>query len=218
MLPELSILISGLIERIDRALPLYYKLLGQTRGLSAEVLILMDNRLAMPLKAKRNQLLAASRGRFIACVDDDDDVSDDYAISILDAIAAHPETDIICFQQSSSLGDGLPPFIVSTSLAFENEQCSKDDAGHWLNINRKPWHWCAWRGDLARQTAFIGSPLEDWLWVQAVLKRCSTETIIPKVLHFYRFDKQSSVALNNDPDQTCARPRFCIRPNTTCPQ
>jgi hypothetical protein len=209
--PIISVLISGLIERIDRILPLYYELLRQARGQKAEVLVLVDNRVAMPLEAKRNRLLAASKGRFVAFVDDDDWVAEDYVSAIIDMARQQPEADVICFQQSSSLGDGLPPFLVTPGLAYENEPCRQEN-GRWVDLRRKPWHWCAWKGELARTVAFECGPDEDWVWVQSLLPFCTREARIERVLHYYRFYRHSSAALNTDLDRAAGRSRFTIQP------
>jgi hypothetical protein len=213
---ELSILISGLIERLDRSLPLYYKLLAQSKNQPVEVLLLMDNRLAMPLDAKRNQLLKSSQGRFVGFIEDDDDVSDDYVASLLAAARETPEVDVLCFQQSCSLVEGEAPFKISTSLGYENEPCHKDSSGAWADIRRKPWHWCLWKGSAARQTPFVASPSEDWLWVQEMLKQCSTEALIEKVLYFYRNDPRVSIQgqeyAKGDPDRRADQPRFRLVP------
>ena len=210
---KLSILISGLVERAGQWLPLYYRLLRQAQGLPVEVLLLADNRKAMPLPDKRNRLLAASTGDFVTFIDDDDDITLDYVSSILAAIEANPDTHVICFEQSSYLDDGLNRFTVRTSLAYENEAVSKDAEGRWVDIKRKPWHWCVWRGDWGREATFVSSTAEDWLWVEAIMKKCTKEVIIPRVLHLYNFEHKGSVAVNGDPDLTSALPRYIIKPN-----
>lgn len=182
---ELSVLIPSIAARTKQAAALVDKLTAQATGKPAEVIMLTDNR-TVPLHVKRTTLLGLSTGRFVAHLDDDDDVSDDYVDAILEAATRSP--DVICFDQLADLGDGMP-FRVATSLFFENQEPTFID-GRRVDIRRKPWHWCAWSGALARATPFTSSQYgEDWMWLHEMLRKCRTESRIPKVLHLYRFTK-----------------------------
>lgn len=50
-----------------------------------------------PVGVKRNELLAAARGRYVAFIDDDDQVARDYMTEILAALARQPEVDCVVF-------------------------------------------------------------------------------------------------------------------------
>lgn len=94
----LSILIPTLEERRAVFAPLYAELRAQIAAAqlehAVEVLELCDARQA-PLGAKRNQLIAAARGEFIAFVDDDDKVAENYVALICAALKAEPQTDCV---------------------------------------------------------------------------------------------------------------------------
>jgi hypothetical protein len=47
--------------------------------------------------------------------------------------------------------------------------------------------------------AFRSGPEEDWDWVQRLLPLCSSDAFIPLVLHYYRYFRQSSAALERRP-------------------
>lgn len=188
---EFSILIPSIPERTAKAAALFNKLVAQADKKPVEVLMLTDNR-SLPLSKKRNALLSLSAGRFIAHLDDDDDVSDDYVDSILAEIVRSPNINVICFDQIADLGDGKP-YRVSTSLAHENQDSYLLPDGSRGDIVRKPWIWCAWNGSLARQTVFTSSSYgEDWVWLQDMLKKSRTEIRIPRVLHYYFWSKDTT--------------------------
>ncbi len=92
--PLLSILTPSLPERIDTHLkPLCAKLRAQIERDSlpgqVEHLVFLDNR-ARNVGQKRTTMLAMARGRYLAFVDDDDDVSSDYVKSLVAAISSFP--------------------------------------------------------------------------------------------------------------------------------
>ena len=188
---ELSVLIPSIADRAQKAAGLFQKVAEQAKDKPVEVLMLSDNR-KLELNVKRNNLMRLSTGNFIAHLDDDDDVSPDYIDAILGGIAQNPATDVISFDQISDLGDKMP-FRVSTSLLFENQDAYNKPDGSRGDITRKPWHWCAWKGSLARTVPFPTSAYgEDWSWLREMLKGCYTEVKIPKVLHYYFWTKTAS--------------------------
>jgi hypothetical protein len=74
---QLSILTPAVPSRIFQLQKLCFELEGQIKGLPVEHLALLDNK-RRTVGEKRDALLRAARGRYVAFVDDDDDVSDDY--------------------------------------------------------------------------------------------------------------------------------------------
>jgi hypothetical protein len=197
----LSILIPSIPERLALLTPLVEKLSRQIADKPVELLVMMDNR-KHPLGSKRNLMMSNCKGDFLAHLDDDDDISDDYVDSILSALQAHPDTDVLTFNSQSDLGDGFL-FTVRTGLKFENEQTNitkrKQDDGTEIDvredIKRKPWHWCVWRASVARAGIFPVKFLgEDWHWIQQVTPLCQRETHIDKVLHYYFYRKTVSLS------------------------
>jgi len=197
---KFSILIPAIPERIDLLTRLLAKLNPQTEKQPVEVIVLMDNK-KRPLGDKRNLMMRECQGKFLAHLDDDDSISDDYVSSILTTLDDNPETDVVCFQQRADLGDKMP-YTVHTSLAFENEDSNiakKKVNGKTVeyrpDIKRKPWHWCVWRTEIARKGVFpCEFYAEDWLWLQQVIPLCQTEVQIKKILHYYYYNKQVSLS------------------------
>lgn len=101
--PVLSILCASLPQRLDLLASGPFRQAQaevERAGLipEAEVLALVDN-WRMPLGEKWNRLIAASSGRFVAIVDDDDHLAQGYVRTILAAAKAHPEVDMIAFDE-----------------------------------------------------------------------------------------------------------------------
>jgi glycosyltransferase involved in cell wall biosynthesis len=93
-----SILIATLVERQTQFQRLCGKLsrqVGDNRlEKQIEVLHLVD-RGEQSIGAKRNALIERARGDFVAFVDDDDDVADDYVARIHQALCTHPAVDCV---------------------------------------------------------------------------------------------------------------------------
>jgi glycosyltransferase involved in cell wall biosynthesis len=94
----LSLLIPTLESRHQQFQYLREKLAAQIRAAgvehAVEVLYERDNR-EKSLGAKRNALIRRAQGRFIAFLDDDDDISDDYVARISEVILRRPDIDCI---------------------------------------------------------------------------------------------------------------------------
>lgn len=141
---------------------------------------------------KRDWLIRHARGRYVAFVDDDDWIADDYVAEILRATAANP--DVICFRQHCTVnGEGF-------EVDFNLEHPSGEQG-----FQRKPWHVCAWRRDIAICSSFPAINYgEDraWarpLWASDEYRRkkegCGFKQVhIPKVLHYYRHDSKTTEA------------------------
>ena len=94
-----SILILSIPSRIEKYLiSLYNKMLEQTKNYpEVEILCLIDNK-SMTIGEKRQALLDSARGKWIAFMDDDDDITDDYMSTIINTIKEKP-ADVISFDQ-----------------------------------------------------------------------------------------------------------------------
>jgi len=95
---KLSILIPSIPSREDRLNRIYAKLLDQVGERDVEILVFIDNK-KRSIGLKRDALVQMSIGDYVAFVDDDDDVSDDYIDEML--IGCEAGKDVICFWQMS---------------------------------------------------------------------------------------------------------------------
>ncbi len=177
----LSILIPSVPSRRHRAAVLFDKLTKQAEGYSVEVLMLLDNK-QRSIGKKREALVQISKGDWIAFVDDDDDVSEDYVSSIMQHATRNNLGKVIVFETLVTL-DSLPGVICQHGMEFENEDYSRQ------GFKRKPWHMHAMPGSFARRCEFPDTNYgEDWPWCEMVLGYVYDQVKIDKVLYHYRFN------------------------------
>ncbi len=182
--PTLSILIPSLFRRDSMREQLVRKVLLQVGPLEdVEVLAWVDNK-KRSIGRKRDDLVQMANGKFLAILDDDDDVSGDYVVELRAAAIANPDSDVIVFDQIAKLGDGAP-FRVRFGIEFENQAAAEHGE---RDITRKPWHLCAWRSDLAKSARFPDiSYGEDAEWAAQLWPKIERQVRIDKVLHYYNW-------------------------------
>lgn len=169
---------------------------GQPR--SVEILVMLDNR-SKSISEKRNDLLMAARGKYIAFLDDDDAVSKDYMSKILQAIDEHDGVDCISFNQWCSL-DG-EPMDVEFGIGNPHGQLWRDEEGFLGDIKRPPYHMCLWRRDIAITEEFNavyganGQSSEDIDWLMRLYPKIQTEHHIPDALHGYIYNSKTTASL-----------------------
>jgi glycosyltransferase involved in cell wall biosynthesis len=161
-----EILLSVLIPSIPKRLPKLAELLACLESQAdpqLEVLVMIDNR-TRSLGEKRNALIREAHGKFIANIDDDDMLSTDYFKNIAPFLGE--DSDVVAYDATCSF-DGGRAFRVNTGMDYENEQPKHLQGGGFSDITRKPWHWAAWRRDLALKCKFPEwhDPAEDAYWL-----------------------------------------------------
>ena len=161
------------------------KLQEQIGTLPVEHLWLGDN-CKRSIGAKRQALVDIARGQYVAFVDDDDDVSEDYVASLLEA--AQTGADVITFRQRA-IYNGLESEVHFGAM---NQDGPFRPGGITL---RAPWHVCAWKRSVVHGCLFGESNYgEDLVWCQQARKRIRTAHHIDKVLHTYRHDAATTAA------------------------
>ena len=189
-------MIPSLFERDVLRYNLVQELTAQAEGLPVELLVLLDNRVQSTGR-KRQALLDLAAGDFVTCLDDDDFVSADYVSTILEQARLVPNADVIAFNSEATLDSGNP-FVVRASIMFENEQ-ARQEVGRWVDIRRKPWHWCAWSRRLAKHAVFPDTCVDDdWAWVRQMLPTVQVEARVDRVLHHYRYSSGASRSNRGD--------------------
>lgn len=180
---DLSILILSVSERAEKFGATFSSIERQAMGEPVEVLGFVNNR-CRPVGGLRNSAVAFSRGQYIAFVDDDDRVENDYVASVLDAIRNCPHVDVVTFDVSVTgyARHGFPDKIARYSLDYGH------DSNEGEFYRRLPNHLMAWRRDLARVVAFEEkSHGEDSSWAERMAKLARGEVRIDRVLYHYQF-------------------------------
>jgi glycosyltransferase involved in cell wall biosynthesis len=199
---KFSVLILSILSRSQSLFQLVEKLQYQavTSGQqdSLEILVLLDNK-SKSIAEKRNDLLAVARGRYVAFLDDDDRVSDDYVVEILQAIDLHTDVDCISFNQWCSInGESMN---VSFGIGNPHGQLWRTPSGQLGDIKRPPYHMCIWRRQIAQSEAFrsvytgSGQSSEDIDWLMRLYPKVHTEHHINAVLHKYLYDVRHTASV-----------------------
>lgn len=182
----LSILTPAIISRLYTFKLLAEEIEKQIGNLPVEHLVFIDNK-RRSVGLKRDALLRAARGKYVAYVDDDDWIRPDYVRSIVEAAESNP--DVITFNQLATINNLSG--IVEFKLGNPNDPVNPGGT-----TKRNAWHVCAWRRTLAMCSHFPDlSYFEDW---QFASKLCAlpglTEVHIDRVLHEYRYNSKTSQA------------------------
>ena len=182
---KLSILTPTIPGREKQLAALQTKIERQNDLGQAEHLVLSDNR-ARTIGAKRQALVDIARGEYIAFVDDDDDISDEYVFELLRA--AQSGADVITFHQRA-IYNGLESEV---RFGVKHQDGPYNTGGITL---RAPWHVCAWRREAVCGCLFGESNYgEDLTWCKQARRRIKTGFHIPKILHTYRHDAATTAA------------------------
>ena len=171
---KLSILICSLENRKKSSQKLMAVLKEQATN-EIEILVQIDKG-QITTGEKRNQLLEAASGQYIAFIDDDDMVPDDYVSKILKAIKESPDCCGIKGQMTNRKGK----FIFVHSIQFKS----------WFTKNniyyRCPNHLSPVKRELAIATGFLGIRTgEDKDYSERLLPKLQTEEFILGILYYY---------------------------------
>ncbi len=168
------------------------------QGKAVEILVLLDNR-SKSIAEKRNDLLQAARGKYIAFLDDDDAISKDYMSKILAAIDEYDGVDCISFNQWCSING--EPMNVEFGIGNPHGHLWRDEDGFLGDIKRPPYHMCVWRREIAHSETFNpvyganGQSSEDIDWLLRLYPKVQTEYHIPDALHGYIYNSQTTASL-----------------------
>ncbi len=182
----LSILTPAVPSRMEQLAKLCRWLGDQIGTLPVEHLCLLDNK-RRTVGEKRDALLRAARGKYVAFVDDDDDVAGDYIFELMQTAQSDPH--VITFQQEATVD--FQTALVEFRLGNPNEPFVPGTV-----VKRNAWHVCAWRRSLAIQSHFPPTSYgEDWAFAAPLCALPNLREVhIPRVLHFYRHSSATTEA------------------------
>jgi glycosyltransferase involved in cell wall biosynthesis len=183
---ELSILICTIPGREAKLQKLWDHIHGQILdGFPVEVLTLKDNK-KRTIGAKRNALLQAAQGRYVAFVDDDDWVADEYIRDLLEAATHRP--DVIVFPVDCKIPSktkGELTGVVESSVHFPNEQFKNGGV-----TRRKPIQIHCWRRELAKTAIFPDTSRgEDFKWAEQLWNQVTKEVRVDNALYLYHRER-----------------------------
>ena len=197
--PLFSVLILGIPERWIGIGRLLKKLESQIKkdNLSGkvEILCLLDNKI-QTIAEKRNCLLKQAKGRYLAFLDDDDDISDQYFHSICSSIIENKDVDVISFKQFCRING--KKLLVSFNLNNPHEGLTLLNQEEYKPIKRPPYHICVWKTDLAQSEEFKqvyaenGQSCEDIDWCMRLYPKCRSSFQIDSFLHFYNYSEETT--------------------------
>lgn len=176
---KLSVLIPSVPERFDSLKRIYNKLLQQAKDKPIEILVLMDNK-KRTTGAKRNALIEQAKGDFVAFVDDDDQVSEDYIPQLFKKIQEVPSADCIVFDVEVYL-DG--DFDKVCKYGKEYQYKNTGDFYY-----RKPNHLMCFRRHLANFYKYKDISMgEDTEWSNRAVRSIQKQVRINKSLYQYKY-------------------------------
>lgn len=185
----LSVLIPSIPKRANKLANLMARLEAQSDP-QLEVLCLIDN-CRRPLGSKRNEMMRMALGKYIAHIDDDEDLAPDFFATLKPEL--QHGVDLVHYDACASM-NGSPDFKVTTIVGAENEQPKHLPNGRFSDIVRQPWFWNCWRTDFARRFQFPNhfDAAEDAYWLKQCWPEIRTSRRVDRVLFFHRYDAGST--------------------------
>ena len=127
---------------------------------------------------KRQMGLKQAKGEYVCWLDDDDDISPDYIETLLRL--AYQGGDVLTFSNLSRLENFW--CVVRMSLTTEQDEQVRPGV-----VNRRPYHVCAWKREIALQAGFEALNWdEDAGFVSRAMPLCKTESHVENILHEYK--------------------------------
>lgn len=181
---KLSILICSLKEREKSFLGLLESLSSQIEDdFKVEVLHEIDNR-EMDIGTKRNKLLDRATGEYLCFIDDDDEISENYVVNIIEAIKNNP--DCVAFKLKY-YEDGVFKGIAHHSIKYDSWRNKQLEYGE-MFYERTPNHLNPIKSEIAKRVKFPECNFgEDHAWSNSIYQYLKTESEIEEPVYFYKY-------------------------------
>ena len=181
---KLTVCICTISGREDSLKRLVNKLTLQAEGKDVQVLWLGDNRKWTLGKKRMMMYFIANDSEYISFVDDDDDVSEDYVDTLLEAIEQNNGVDLINFKMQYEDRATIMPVYFSSRYENQNFVGHYERQSHTLMC----WRWAALHGKCYPDVTLF----EDAYFAAEAAKRVTSEVSINKTLYYYKFDRENS--------------------------
>jgi len=178
-----SILICSIVQRQQLLDRLMDKLNPQKTD-EVEILVDQDN-MVQPVWAKRNALVRRASGDYLAFIDDDDLVSDDYVSKILEAVKTSPDCCGIEGVQYNADNPSCPVKFVHSIRYFDCPPNGYDDVPEGYLYLRTPTHLSPIRSSIVKSCPFQPRYFEDMTFMHKIRGRLKTEVYIDGPIYFY---------------------------------
>lgn len=190
-MPKLTICILSLQERLDRLQSLLKEITyNNPSNDQVEILWLGDN-FTNSVGEKRNKLLKQAQGEYVAFVDDDDKLSPDYLVKILEATQNNPPVITFLVQwYYSGKKDRMQVYSTAVKQRVLDPELRR--VFNQSVIVTPPNHLCAWRRELALAVPYLNKNKgEDHAWSEQMAVKFPELNAyhIPEVLYHYYYDK-----------------------------
>lgn len=176
---QLSILIPGIAKRVETHHPkILLPLRRQAKGKPVQILMLTDDQ-TQSIGSKENDLLRLARGKYVAFVGDDDEVSPVYVNALLEGIKSN--ADVINFLVSVSVNG---EYRKDTKFSIHYEKDSEDDSYYY----RLPNEVMCMKRELALLECHPDmNHGQDGVYSRAMKKHLKTEYNIEQTLYYYNW-------------------------------
>lgn len=181
--PKFSILCATVQNRCDLFAKLHAELKRQADGKPVEIVVACDAK-EISIGKKRQNLLEAAKGDWIAFVDDDDWISQNYVDKILTALEQNP--DCVGFKIECSFNGG-PPQKAVTSIRYL--RWAEDRDGY--KFVRGIYHKSVVRRSISLGVGFLDLRYgEDRPHSEGLMRLVKKEAFVDAVLYYYRYHRE----------------------------
>jgi len=150
-------------------------------------LVVMTDRGEMSTGKKRNWLLNKAIGEYVAHIDDDDLISDDYIKLVMEGIEKNVDC---CSLKGIITFDGLNRQVFEHSIKYKEYLTNKRPNADGVLHERFPNHLNTIKASIAKRFTFPDkNHSEDTEWAMKVFqsKLINTEHYIPSVIYYYEY-------------------------------